>query len=293
MKIAVVGAGPTGCAAALTLARAGAQVQLISDGRHGVGEHLPGACLPLLQQLGLSVADHLECTGITSGTWRWDGISHPLGGGWLLDRARFGESLRQAVREQSIAVLEPVRLRGLEPGWRLHLDQGELSCDFVVDASGRRGVVARRLGITRHRYTRQRALVGLLHGPLDDQDRSLCVQDLGPDWSYTCRIAPGRRVTALLGGGELEWSRLAHPPGYTLPDPPRIVPADSSLLEEVSGPGWLALGDAAASTDPRAGQGLWAALLAGLSAARLVGASSQVLRDYREEVRERFHRVLA
>lgn len=76
-------------------------------------------------------------------------------------------------------------------------------------------------------------------------------------------------------------------------DPPRIVPADSSLLEEVSGPGWLALGDAAASTDPRAGQGLWAALLAGLSAARLVGASSQVLRDYREEVRERFHRVLA
>ena len=298
MKIAVVGAGPTGCAAALSLAQAGFQVSLISDGRHGVGEHMPAACAPLLLQLGIPTRDLVACSGIVAGEWHWDALSHPLGGGWLLDRARFGESLRQAVRQRGIALLEPTRLVGLEPGWRLQLDQGEVRCDFLVDASGRRGVVARRLGIVRHRYTCQRALVGWLSGA-SEPDASLCVEELGENWAYTCRVAEGRRVAALLGPGELDWEQLQRGQllaprlrGYTLQAPPRIVPADASLLEEVSGPGWLALGDAAASTDPMVGQGLFAALRAGLSAPRLVGASAEVLRDHRDQLRERFHQLL-
>jgi len=241
LKIAVIGAGPTGCAAALSLARAGAEVSLISDGRHGVGEHLPAACTPLLQQLGLQPPDEIACTGILS---------------------------------------------------------GELICDFLVDASGRRGVVARRLGIPRHRYCRQRALVGWLNGPAEE-DATLCVEELGANWAYTCRIAPGRRVAALLGSGQLDWSelqrgRLLGPRlrDYVLEGSPRIVPADSSLLEEVSGPGWLALGDAAASTNPLVGQGLFAALQAGISASRLVGASAEALRAHRDGLRDRFHQLL-
>lgn len=298
MKIAVIGAGPTGCAAALSLALAGAEVTVVSDGRHGVGEHLPAACTPLLQQLGLQPPDQIVCTGILSGDWQQDSIANPLGGGWLLDRARFGEGLRQALRARGIRLLEPARLVGLEPGWRVHLDQGELTCDFLVDASGRRGVVARRLGIPRHRYCRQRALVGWLNGPAEE-DATLCVEELGANWAYTCRIAPGRRVAALLGSGELDWSelqrgRLLGPRlgGYLLEGSPRIVPADSSLLEEVSGPGWLALGDAAASTNPLVGQGLFAALQAGISASRLVGASAEALRSHRDGLRDRFHHLL-
>lgn len=301
MRIAVIGAGPTGCAAALTLARAGAEVTLVSDGAHAAGEHLPAACVPLLQQLSIE-AKGIACTGIISAlqpdqpTWHWEAIRHPLGGGWLLDRTGFGEQLRGKVREQGVNLLEPARLLGLEPGWRLHLDRGELRCDFLVDASGRRGIAARRLGIPRHRYCRQRALVGRLRGPVSDEDATLCVEGLGGDWAYTCRIAAGRRVAAVLGSGELTWrtgpqveSRLQ---GYSLEAPPRILPADATLLEEVSGPGWLALGDAAATFNPLAGHGLFNALQAGLAAARLVDASVETLRDYQQEVRERFHRLL-
>lgn len=297
----MIGAGPTGCAAALSLAQAGAEVILISDGRHGVGEHVPAACAPLLQQLSME-PEGIPCTGIVSALqpeqtpWHWEAIQHPLGGGWLVDRANFGKSLRQAVRERGLRLIEPARLLGLEPGWRLQLDQGEVRCDFVVDASGRRGVVARRLGIPRHRYCRQRALVGWLRGPADDADATLCVEGMGIDWGYTCRIAAGRRVAAVLGPAELEWKtgdliggRLQ---GYTLEGPPRILPADATLLEAVSGPGWLALGDAAATSNPLAGHGLFNALQAGLAAARLVGATAAVLADYQEEVRERFHRLL-
>ncbi len=244
----------------------------------------------------------IECAGIVSALrgeeppWHWDSINHPLGGGWLLDRPGFGERLRQAVRGSGLQLLEPARLLNLEPGWRLQLDRGELRCDFVVDASGRRGVVARRLGITRHRYCRQRALVGWLSGPAGDEDATLCVEGLGRDWGYTCRVAKGRRVAAVLGPAELEWrtgslirSRLKD---YTLQGKPQILPADSTLLEEVSGPGWLALGDAAATSNPLAGHGLFNALQAGLAAAHLVGATAEVLRDYQEEVRDRFHRLL-
>ena len=291
MKIAIVGAGPAGCAAALALHEAGAHVQVISDGGHGVGEHLPGACAPLLPALDYQPS---QCVGIRFGEdWQWDGISHPLGGGWLLDRARFGHSLRRAVLGRGVPILEPSRLIQLEPGWKLHLDTGPLDCDFVIDASGRRGVVARRLGIQRHRYTRQRALVGQLHGPAQDEDAVLRVQPLDPDWAYTCRTGPGRRVAALVGEGELDWANLPFAlPGYQLQAPPRIVPADATLLEEVSGPGWLAIGDAAASHDPIAGQGILAALQAGRNTPHLVDASSQILRDYQEQIRDRFHRLL-
>ena len=37
MRVAVVGSGPAGCAAAIALRRTGRQVSLIGDGRDGVG----------------------------------------------------------------------------------------------------------------------------------------------------------------------------------------------------------------------------------------------------------------
>ncbi len=41
MRVAVVGSGPAGCAAAIALCRAGRDVVLVGDGLDGVGEQLP------------------------------------------------------------------------------------------------------------------------------------------------------------------------------------------------------------------------------------------------------------
>ncbi len=56
MRIAIVGAGPSGCALAILLAREGADVTLFDDGRRPellVGESLVPAVIPILQRLGI------------------------------------------------------------------------------------------------------------------------------------------------------------------------------------------------------------------------------------------------
>ena len=56
MRVAIVGAGPSGSALAILLARQGARVTLFDDGRRPellVGESLVPAVVPILQRLGL------------------------------------------------------------------------------------------------------------------------------------------------------------------------------------------------------------------------------------------------
>src|SRR5215475_6058421 len=56
MRVAIVGAGPSGAALAILLTRQGAKVTLFDDGRRPellVGESLVPAVVPILQKLGL------------------------------------------------------------------------------------------------------------------------------------------------------------------------------------------------------------------------------------------------
>src|SRR5215468_6104340 len=56
MKVAIIGAGPSGAALAILLARQGAKVTLFDDGRRPellVGESLIPAVVPILQRLGV------------------------------------------------------------------------------------------------------------------------------------------------------------------------------------------------------------------------------------------------
>src|SRR5258706_13801887 len=56
MRVAIVGAGPSGAALGILLARAGAEVTLFDDGRRPelmVGESLVPAVIPILRDLGV------------------------------------------------------------------------------------------------------------------------------------------------------------------------------------------------------------------------------------------------
>ncbi len=56
LRVAIVGAGPSGAALGILLARAGGDVTLFDDGRHPpllVGESLVPAVVPILRRLGL------------------------------------------------------------------------------------------------------------------------------------------------------------------------------------------------------------------------------------------------
>ncbi len=284
MHVAIIGAGPAGCAAAIALAPH-TPVTLVSDGRHGVGETLSAAARPLLQQLGLlPLEQQLECLAVNT-AWHGeltshDSLRHPLGSGWLLDRRRFGEALKARAVACGATLLEPARLVGLEPGWTLQLTDRELQADFVLDATGRRGVVARRLGVKRITTRPQTAVVGQLHTLEEDPDQTLWVESHAEGWAYTCRTGPRTRVATWLAPGRPrphDWwtnlQRTRHLParlqGYTALSW-RALPADDSHLEQPGGPGWMAIGDAARSHDPLSGRGVFDALKSGLEAGAAV-----------------------
>jgi len=317
MRVAVVGSGPAGCTAAIALCHAGRQVVLIGDGLDGVGEQLHPAARPLLARLGLErLPGQLDCVGVRA-AWHSTELSeqhflsHPFGNGWLLDRARFGETLRRAAVAAGAHLRAPARLTNLarettgSHAWCLELSDGEEACDWLVDATGRRGAVARLLGVKRRRFDRQVALVGwLATDRADDVDQTLTVETTSAGWWYGCRL-PGRRrvagfVTASRPDGRTWESQLRATchlgplvTKYRVEGEPVVRAADSTILERCFGPSWIAIGDAAVSYDPLASRGLVGALSSGLETASLVGAPQALLAAWQAELETSFARYRA
>ena len=106
----MLGGGPAGAAAAITLARAGRSVVVIEKSHYEqprIGETLPPAARPLLARLAVwepfLAAGHLPSPGVLS-VWGDDElyenhfIFNPYGQGWHLDRQRFDRMLARAAR---------------------------------------------------------------------------------------------------------------------------------------------------------------------------------------------------
>ncbi|WP_317440956.1 FAD-dependent monooxygenase [Streptomyces collinus] len=328
-EVVVAGGGPAGAVTALVLARAGRRVLLVDDraappgttARLTIGETLPPAARPLLHDLGLwshvTGGRHLRSTGILA-SWgspelydRSD-VRDPNGHGRHLDRNRFDASLRSAAVAAGTELRRAavVRHHAQGPAQRLLLRREgafeELLCDWVVDATGRRCVIGRRLAV-RHRQDRLVAAYTLLdrrvpHGRGTDEELRTLVEAVPDGWWYTVRVPAGRLVAYLtdsdLAGRTLRTPTglLAHAArtrhvrtrleGYASPaTAPRWTAAHGLRLSPPTGPGWLATGDAALAFDPLSSQGVLTALHTGAHAGRTVdlclrGTDTQTLADY-------------
>jgi flavin-dependent dehydrogenase len=235
----VVGGGPAGAAAALTLARSGRRVIVADAGlsrteASALGESLIPAARPLLRELGVLdsfVADgHLASYG-TIACWGSD-IAHetdfmfdPHGHGWHLDRTRFDAMLLRAAQDAGAELFARQRLtsatREGEFGWRVFLDgpggdRHELRCAWLIDATGRRCSIARAQGASRTRQDRLVAFHALVATTgSSERDGRTMVEAVSDGWWYTSLLPSGARVVAFLTDADLAYrQRLLSPEGF-------------------------------------------------------------------------------
>ncbi|NRO95118.1 FAD-dependent oxidoreductase [Paraburkholderia sp. NMBU_R16] len=307
--VAIVGGGPAGAAAALTLARYTAhRVTLIEASDYAgvrIGETVSAGIVPLLDYLGVDSAclqpERLVATA-SAAAWGTpelvvhDAIFSARGAGWHLNRAAFDAALAGAAAEGGATLLSGMRMRRahFDDGvWHLLLDDGvlgarEIVADQVIDATGRRARFARAAGAQRRVLDH---LVGLVaYMDLSENDALGCstlVEATDDGWWYSAPLPHARAAVAFMTDGDIVRQReLLRAPafaallratqhtaarfaGLPLPGAPRAYPAESQYLSICSGPGWVAAGDAAASFDPLSSLGIGHAIASGIHAARI------------------------
>jgi flavin-dependent dehydrogenase len=301
--VAIAGGGPAGCAVAIALrAHAPAlSVVLLEATTYRlprVGETLPPLVAPLLGTLGVGPAfaaqRHRPARG-TAAAWGGPRLREnefflsPPGVGWHLDRAAFDAMLADQAATRGASVRTGARVAGVERhagAWRLTLAPtgGRLSARFLVDATGPRAWIARRLGARPRARDRLTAFVRFF-GDLGSGDARTLVEASRDGWWYTAPLPGGRRVAAYLSDADLArrkgfavedvWLRGLQgthrvAPLLGAPDaavPPLVRAAPSRTIDRVHGDGWIAVGDAAAVHDPLSSQGVLSALRSGVFAA--------------------------
>jgi flavin-dependent dehydrogenase len=316
-EIVVIGGGPAGAVAALTLARSGVTVALVEAGagRHPpVGETLPPAVRPVLDRLGLRTMVAAEGYLPSIGNWSAWGGAEPwgrdfmfnrFGHGWHLDRRRFDALLREAARAAGARLAVGASVAASAPlaggGFRMNLaNGGEIDARIVLDASGRCASFARQRGVKRATLDRMVALVGYVvrRADAEAEPAATLVEATADGWWYSAPLPQDRLATVFMtdtdiarasGASAESWlDRLAAAPhtgaralryGAGLAGPPAMVPAASSRLLRFGDADWLAIGDAAATQDPLSSEGILVAMESGFDGA---AAAARTLRGDRD-----------
>ena len=309
--IAVIGAGPAGCAAAIRLARLGYVVQLVDGGGPGrplALESSAPALVPLLDALGVDA----NSAGVrpSAGTWvRWAAATEAAEvvdagrPGLRVERALFDAALRRAAA-QAGAVLLPARARPPQRGtpgcgWQVELHDGRrLGAAGLVLATGRSGLAMPGLPPTA-------ALCG--HWPAAPRALACArVQAIDDAWAWSAPSDDGA-VSAALFVDSARLQRLDAAARHLLyrealersdllapllrgpaPASLRVADATPRKAELPAEPGLVRAGEAAVSLDPLSSQGLVSALRSGLQAA--VCLHTMLQRPADAGLAGRFHR---
>jgi flavin-dependent dehydrogenase len=275
---AIIGGGPAGSTAALSLARRGWKVCIFEatafdDDR--CGETLPPEINPLLRELDLAESFQalhpLESPGIVS-VWNGslteqDFIANPRGPGWHVDRNRFDRMLFETARSAGAWCIEGCRavVEGKDGAWwRI----GEIAARVLIDASGPNG-----LPIHPERDVEDRLIVLVMRFKNSWPDHRALIETAADGWWYSAPLPNGEAVAmfftdcetyahpGIVPADQLRQTSLTrHRLSGAEPTSARVVYASSSCRRAIAGGAWLATGDSAYCCDPLSGMGVFKAL---------------------------------
>lgn len=307
--VAIIGGGPAGCAAALTLLKySSLRVAVLESSDYSgfrVGENLPPGVAPLLAFLDagdcLGKNRHVPAQG-TGAAWgsseifSRDFLFTGQGPGWYLDRRRFDRSLADLVKKREGRLLLGARVaeaRRERDQWRLAVGQEkgnkqvQLRARWTIDASGRNAVLARTLTKTRV-HDRLLGVAALYDLPVHPAGDSFALVEAAPlGWWYSAPLPNRRMIVVFMSDADLVRKHALHSKrswlehigtslhtqrrlrGASLQLPLHTRPAYSQVAEPPVGKDWIAAGDAAASFDPLTSMGIGYSLLSGIESARV------------------------
>ncbi len=307
VDVIVVGAGPAGAAAAITLARLGRTVTVVDRATFPrdkcCGDGLTASALRRVEHLGLDpgrVASWQPVDEVVVVDTAGRAVELPLrstGGGLFAVSARrfdLDAALLERVRESGVAVREGravTQVTGRPGGVSVGLDDGtRLAAPFVVAADGMWSPVRRLLGLTPPGYLGEwQAGRQYLTGTGPDA-RKLWVwfePDMVPGYAWSFPLPDGgvnvgygvlKGSNPVLKGQRVDWHERPHiarvlGPGASEAGPWRAWPIPARIgRTPLAGLGGRVLfaGDAAGACDPMTGEGIAQALETGEAAARAV-----------------------
>lgn len=301
-RIVVAGGGPAGCAFAVVASRIGHDVVLLDNGRRAAtwpGESVPAGGGELIASVfGPAVLEGSAIAYGTAAAWGSedlvanDFMAHWSGHGWHLDRAGFDEALRDVARAQGVEVVSAhVSAIGGHAGEWVVNDRW--AAEWLVDATGRAGSLAARLGSSARRCDDQVALIRTLVD--GGGERITTVESAEIGWWYSTPLPDGSRVIALVTDADLvgpdrgaTWSRalaatrhMAAIAGPSVGDAGVVAfPAGTAYRDPIVGEGWLAVGDAAVCFDPLSSQGLITGIVMAARAATMLDRPDAWALDY-------------
>jgi Dehydrogenases (flavoproteins) len=215
--VAIIGAGPAGAAAARQLASWGHSVALIgrASGARALAESLPPSCARLFERVG--VRDAIDAAGFvraSGNTVQWGGqptrveLYDPGTFGYQVRRDRFDALLNGAASDAGAKLVTEAIVRDVHRDrdeWRVTYDRASgreyVSAAWVLDCSGRTGVIARRGWREPAPQRRTTALIGIWDANpwrVDDESHTL-VESYDGGWAWSVPVSQTRRyVTVML-----------------------------------------------------------------------------------------------
>lgn len=282
--VCVVGSGPAGATIACRLARSGQDVCLVSKPRRdGVWEHLSPTVRTTLADLGVPL-DILTVGAPTGGVAvSWDRepfvrtyLDRVDGPGFSVDRSSLDAALTTAAALSGACVVEgvvgPVELRPRHVRVKVKgAAQDEIRAAQVVDATGRRAFVAGQCGTVRRR--RGDLIAASTTVDVDAIPGALLIEAAPDGWLFTIGTGTGCLVSWVTDRSSLhgDVAELLKATIATAPLTDEVIggaplaavslrAAGSGVLDRVVDQRWIAIGDAAAYSDPIWGQGVARAL---------------------------------